>query len=301
MIVKFALAQYPISQYRTFSDWVEGTRQWVKDGAEQGAEILVFPEYGSMELVSIFEEAIQKDLVLQTTEITNWVGRFLETYEQLAVEFGVIIVAPSIPIKVADKKYNRAFVVSPNGVEGYQDKLFMTRFENEQWDIESPDKVVTVFKYKSIAFGIQICYDIEFAIGSKLLAANGADILFVPSCTETVRGATRVHVGARARAMENQLFTAVSQTIGDALWSPAVDINYGYAAVYSTPDLGLPEEGIVSIAKPQDPLWLVTTVDTSLSKTVREEGAVFNFKDLLRIDCLLDGKSIEVRSVIIEP
>ncbi len=57
------------------------------------------------------------------------------------------------------------------------------------------------------------------------MAEAGAEMLLVPSCTERVSGYHRVRTGARARALENQIAAIVSPTVGDALWSPAVDRN----------------------------------------------------------------------------
>ncbi|MCC6703139.1 MAG: hypothetical protein IT221_16530 [Fluviicola sp.] len=77
------------------------------------------------------------------------------------------------------------------------------------------------------------------------MAANSAKLILAPSCTETIRGATRVHIGARARAMEQQIYVGVAQTIGNAEWSLAVDINYGFAENYASPNKNQPEEGQV--------------------------------------------------------
>jgi len=160
------------------------------------------------------------------------------------------------------KIFNRAFVFSPKGLVGFQDKFFMTRFENEEWGIDAAEpKQLTLFEADWGSFGIQICYDVEFTLGSQLLVQAGASLILAPSCTETIRGATRVHVGARARALENQAFTIVSQTVGNAVWSPAVDINYGFAGFYTTPDKEMPEEGIISTKQPQKIGWLIETLD----------------------------------------
>ena len=120
-----------------------------------------------------------------------------------------------------------------------------------------------------------------------------------PSCTETIRGATRVHIGARARALENQIYTVVSQTVGNAAWSPAVDINYGFAAFYSTPDMDLPEEGIISSMTPQKEGWLTQSLDLLKIENVRKEGQVFNFNDFQGVNSnLLDEKIRIVRKSV---
>ena len=69
--------------------------------------------------------------------------------------------------------------------------------------------------------GIAICYDIEFPLIAHAMARAGAELILAPSCTDTIAGANRVHVGARARALENQVYVAVAPTVGQAPWSPA--------------------------------------------------------------------------------
>jgi predicted amidohydrolase len=208
----------------------------------------------------------------------------------------VVIVAPSFPVvQPSGQVFNRANVFSPQGLVGYQDKLMMTRFENEQWDVHAAPPSFALFEADWGRFGIQICYDVEFPLGSAALCAAGAEIILVPSCTETVRGSTRVHVGARARALENQCYTLVSPLVGDAPWSPAVDINYGFAAVYSSPDVGLPEEGVVSAWPAQQPGWLITDVDLEQLGTVRREGQVLNFRDNQTLVYGITGKTVDIQ------
>lgn len=294
-----AAAQYPITEHTDFKNWAAHTERWVADAINQKADLLLFPEYGSMELVSIFPDEIRKDLRQQVIEMDSLKEQFCSVFSELAKKYKVILVAPSFPVIEGNKIVNRVFVFSSAGLAGYQDKFFMTRFENEEWGIESGDKVLTLFQTSWGSFGIQICYDVEFGLGAQLLGSAGASLLLAPSCTETIRGATRVHIGARARAMENQFYTAVSQTIGNASWSPAVDINYGFAAFYSTPDKDLPEEGILSSKTPQQPGWLLQELDFSLVEKVRNDGQVFNFKDLQRTTLNLTGEQIRISKVIL--
>lgn len=283
MTVTIAAAQYPITQHATFDAWRTYTSRWVSEAAKQQAHLLLFPEYGSLELVSLLPRAIQADIRQQVQALDSLKNDLCQVFAELAARHQVIIVAPSLPVIEQGRRVNRAFVFSPKGLVGYQDKFFMTRFEDEEWGIVSAPKQLTLFEAEWGSFGIQICYDVEFALGSHWLAKAGASLIMAPSCTETIRGATRVHVGARARALENQSYTVVSQTVGEAPWSPAVDLNYGFAAMYSPPDKNLPAEGIVNTMTPQQPGWLVQSLDLSLLDTVRADGQVFNFKDHQRL------------------
>lgn len=282
MEVTIALAQYPITWHNSLEDWKNQTEKWISDACSKGARILTFPEYGSMELTSLFSKEIQDDLKLQILHLQELLPFFLETFQEFAQIYQCVIVAPSFPVKLTDKTVNRCFVFTEH-TYSYQDKHFMTRFEDESWGISSSDGTLRLFETALGKFGIQICFDIEFPIGGHLLAAAGADFILVPSCTETRKGATRVHIGARARAMEQQLYTGVAQTIGDALWSPAVDINYGYTAFYSSPDGDFDDEGILAKEEAQQAGWLIQKIDLSQNETIRTEGQVLNYKNSQRL------------------
>jgi len=279
MHIIIAAAQYPITEHASFDYWKSHVERWVADAVRQNAQLLLFPEYGAMELVSIFSEEIRNNIRQQVYELNSIKNDFCSVFADLAKKYNTIIVAPSIPVIEAGRNVNRVHVFSPKGLVGYQDKFFMTRFENEEWGIQSAVKNLTLFEASWGSFGIQICYDVEFPLGSRILSSAGASLIVAPSCTETKRGATRVHIGARARALENQIYLAVSQTVGEAQWSPAVDINYGFSALYCTPDIDFPEEGIISAREPQNEGWLIQSVDFTKIEMVRKEGQVFNFKD----------------------
>jgi predicted amidohydrolase len=292
--IKVAAIQYPIAQHKSFADWQQYVSTWIEQARALQAQVLVFPEYGSLELVSLMPPHVQADVRAQVRALEDYREAFCATYADLAVAHGLVIVAPSLPVIVEGQMLNRAYVFGPKGLAGYQDKFFMTRFEDEEWGIVSAPKVLSLFEAEWGSFGVQICYDIEFPLGSQLLCAQGADLILVPSCTETVRGSTRVHVGARARALENQAFVAVSQTVGEALWNPAVDLNHGVVAIYCPPDKGLPEEGILAMHPQQQPGIVCQSLDLELTRAVRADGQVFNHKDMQRLHAGLRDSPIEV-------
>ena len=60
--MKIAAAAYPIDWHNRWNDYVGKLRVWVRTAAEQGAELLVFPEYGALELASLAGEDNARDL-----------------------------------------------------------------------------------------------------------------------------------------------------------------------------------------------------------------------------------------------
>lgn len=295
--MKIAYSAYPISYHESLDAWKQHITLWVKKASIEKADLLVFPEYGSMELVSVFSLEIQKDLPKQLVELQTLWPEFQRLFLYLAKEFNVIIVAPSFPVRINENYVNRALVVSPNGTIAYQDKFFMTPFERFEWGISSSEKILTVFETSKGNFGIQICYDSEFSFGSSELCKAGAHIILMPSCTETIRGANRVHVGARARALENQCYTVVSQTIGEALWSPAVDVNYGFVGAYSTPDGDFPEDGIFFQSNHNQSGWFYQEFDFNRLQTVRENGGVRNFEDHAYLETKLVAENFQIKRI----
>ncbi len=283
--IKIALAQYPILQHSHFDSWKTYVEKWIQEAVASECDLLVFPEYASIELISFANEEVKKNLSLQIKYLFEMNNRYVEFFQNRARQYSVFIVAPSIPVFISekDKTVNRCYLFSKTGQMSFQDKLFMTRFENEQWSLSSSEAIQgefiqKVFETEIGNISISTGFDVEFSEPSFSAALAGADILIAPSCTETVKGYHRVHIGARARALENQFYVGVAQTIGEAPWSIAADLNTGCAALYSTPDIDFPEDGVVARGVLNKPGWLTAQVSFEKTKEARESGSVFNFK-----------------------
>lgn len=292
MNVTVAAAQYPITNHKDFNGWRSHTERWIAEAAKKGAQLLLFPEYGSMELLSFIQKDKKETVHQQIVNLESLRGDFCTVFSELAIKYQVVIVAPSFPVLVEGFPLNRAYVFSPKGLAGYQDKFFITRFEGEEWGVHSAPKSLALFEASWGSFGIQICYDVEFNIGSKMLSSAGALLILAPSCTETIRGATRVHIGARARALETQAYSVVSQTVGNAPWVPPVEINFGYTAFYSAPAQNMPEEGIIKKTIPGNEGWLIQTLDFSRIEPLRTDSRVFNFRDHQRFNAHFASEDI---------
>lgn len=296
MTVSIATAQYPVSFHADFAAWAAHTEAWVRQG---GGQLLLFPEYGSMELVSLLPPDLHTDLQGQVLAMESLRADFCTVFANLARKYACTIVAPSFPVQESGRVVNRCFVFGQHGAMAWQDKFFMTRFELEEWNVQAGEPLLSVFEADWGCFGIQICYDVEFPIGAALLSEAGAQVLLAPSCTETIRGSTRVHVGARARAMEQQFYTVVSPLIGNAPWSPAVDVNFGHSAFYSTPDKLFPEEGILLQSPALQPGWLPAQLDLSLIEKIRQDGQTLNYKSQKAIGYSLQEGVFQVKKVLV--
>jgi predicted amidohydrolase len=276
---KVAAAQYDIDFFNSWSDYTEKITAWVMKAADQGAKLLVFPEYGSMELASLFDEEIYKDLNKQLHAMQSIYADFEALHIDLAKQFDVMILACSFPVLQQDGTFrNRANLYNGQGLIDYQDKLVMTRFENEQWSIHASEQI-KVIDTELGRIAINICYDSEFPLIANQQVAAGADLILVPSCTDTEAGFHRVRIGCQARALENQCYVIQSPTFGIADWSEAVDVNTGRASVYTPVDYGFPENGILAEGSTDKAEWVYADIDLDEIARVRREGQVFNYRD----------------------
>lgn len=276
---RVAVAQYAIGRPTDFAAYAARIEDRVAEAAKAGAELLVFPEYGAMELASLFGPDVEADLARQIAAMDQIVDRVDDLHARLAAERRVHILAASLPVHASGHvlPVNRARLFAPNGRSGHQDKVIMTRFEREEWGVGGGDGL-TVFETDLGCIAVAICYDCEFPMLVRAMAEAGAELLLVPSCTDTMRGYSRVRVGAMARALENQCYAVVSPTVGKAPWLPSVDVNRGCAGVYGPPDNHFPETGIVAEGRFDEDMWLYADLDLDMVAKVRETGQVFNHR-----------------------
>jgi predicted amidohydrolase len=279
MKIKIATAQYDISFLENWQQYRSKAERWVREASEQDAKILLFPEYASMELASLFGKEVYSSLSRQLAEMQSLHDDYLDLFRGLAKQYQCIIQPGTFPVKMESGAYrNRAYLFMPDGRLDYQEKLMMTRFENEQWLIQKGEEI-RCFDTEYGKIAINICYDSEFPMLARKQVEAGANLILVPSCTDTLAGYHRVKIGCQARALENQCYVVQSALVGNAPWSEAVDVNIGASAVYTPVDRGFPDNGILAEGKLNTVQWVIAEVSLSSCGTVREQGQVFNYRD----------------------
>lgn len=276
--VTIAAAAYPLDWFNSFEDYAAKITRWVADAAGQGAQLLVFPEYGAMELASLGGAAVAADLEGALTEVARRTPQVEALHTALAAQYGVYILGASGPTYVGDRPVNRATLYGPQGVMGHQDKMIMTRFEREEWFVVPGADGLTVFDTPLGRLGVVICYDSEFPLLSRALIEAGVEILLVPSTTETEAGFYRVRVGSMARALENQCVVVHAPLVGASPWCVALEENNGRASVYGPPDRGWPANGIVAEGAYNQPGWVFATISRAQIAQTRADGIVLNMR-----------------------
>ncbi len=274
--MKVAAAAYPCSDLTSWDAYVQKITDWVSEAAGEGAQLLVFPEYGAMELATLEGRETALDLEASLHAVNKWVPQADALHSDLADRFGLHILAASAPVfdeVISARPVNRARLFAPGGAVAHQDKQIMTRFEREVWDI-APGGPLQVFDTALGKIAVLICYDSEFPLLGRAVAE--AELILVPSVTEALSGHSRVCIGAAARALENQCVSVMSSVVGTADWSESIDVSTGRGSVFGPPDRGFPENGILAQGKLNAPGWTYATVDRSAIADVRADGVVLN-------------------------
>jgi predicted amidohydrolase len=277
-LMKIATASYPLDILPDWAAYEDKLTRWVREAADEGAELLVFPEYAAMELATLVGLDVAGDLEASLFAVADRLADADALHAHLAATFGVHILAASAPATDAlpdgvTRPVNRARFFAPSGAMGVQDKQIMTRFEAEEWDVV-PGGPLQLFDTGLGKIGVLICYDSEFPLLGRALA--DADIILVPSVTEAMAGYCRVRIGAQARALENQCVTVMASVVGAAAWSPAVDISTGAGGIFGPPDIGFPDTGIIALGALNVPGWVYGDVDIATIAAVRADGVVLN-------------------------
>ena len=275
--VRIAASQSPIGEPKTFAEWQETKARWVAEGAATGAQILVFPEYGLMELAATCGTRIASDLKASLAAVADLADPVGKTFAELAKHHRVYLLAPSGPMRRGDDFINAAALFAPSGACGIAEKLIMTPFERT-WGLSGGQRG-RVFDTVLGRIGVAICYDSEFPLLVRAQAEAGADIVLIPSCTEKLSGYHRVRTAALARALESQVATVVSQTVGDALWSPAVDRNRGAAGIFVPAEHSVSDTGVLVEGVLDQPKWITADIDLASIRRLRTSGEMRNAAD----------------------
>jgi predicted amidohydrolase/GNAT superfamily N-acetyltransferase len=270
--VRVAAVQYQVRKVASFEEFAEQITYFVETAAEYRADFVVFPEFTSMQLLS---QAELKNLPPREgiARLCDLEPRYIGLMKDLASRLGLFVIAGTHPIRRQGTIFNVAPVVFPDGQVIFQPKIHITPAERRFWGIEggSELRVINTSKAK---IGVLVCYDSEFPEAARYLTDNGAEIIFVPYCTDDRQGYSRVRYCCQARAIENQVYVVTAGMVGNLPSVPAMDIHYGRAAIFTPSDFEFARDGIQAQADSNVETMLVSDLDINDLYRSRAAGSV---------------------------
>lgn len=270
--IRVACVQYQVRKVDSFEAFADQVEYFVETAQDYRADFVVFPEFFSVQLLS--QEALRN---IPSTEgiahLADLEPRFTELIIRLAREYGLYIIGGSHPIRRGTQILNACPIVFPDGTITWQPKIHISPSEVRYWGITGGNEL-HVINTPKVRIGVLICYDCEFPETARYLADQGAELIFVPYCTDDRPAYQRVRICAAARAIENQVYVATTGIIGNLPSVPVMDIHYGRAAIFTPNDFEFARDGIQAEADSNVEMLLVTDLDISDLYRSRASGSV---------------------------
>ncbi len=273
--VRVACVQHQMRKVKSFDDFARTIEYFTDIAADYGSHFVLFPELITIQLLSQMDAKTPLEGIKRLTKYTQ---RFRKLLSSLAVKYGLTVIGGSHPSREGDKLLNISYICQPDGSVFEQPKIHITPNERRWWGITGGNQLA-VIETPHAKIGVLICYDIEFPEAARHLADAGAEIIFVPFCTDNRQGYLRVRYCAHARAIENQVYVALAGNVGNLPDVQNMDINYAQAAVLTPSDFAFARDGIAAESDSNEETILVCDLDLDSLHHSRNFGTVTPRKD----------------------
>lgn len=178
---------------------------WIQIAAEQGAQVILLPEYFCIMGRSDTDKLVHKEPLGQ--------GLLQDFLSAQARRHSIWLIGGTIPLAASDNDriLNTCLVYGPDGqLQARYDKIHLFSFDNgkdcfdEAESIQAGRAVPSTFSSPCGMTGLSICYDLRFP---ELYRAMGSvNLIVVPSAFTSTTGRAHWETLLRARAIENQCY-----------------------------------------------------------------------------------------------
>lgn len=185
---------------------------WIDEAAKENVSLVCFPEVMNLIGKNVGEGGGREPVPGYATE------RLMEK----AKEHGIYIHGGSVTEEIPGERrsYNTSVLINPQGeiIAQYRklhtfDIMLSDGRPFRESDRVHPGAEIVTAKTELGTFGMSICYDVRFPELYRLLAMEGAQVIFVPSSFTLETGKDHWEPLLRARAIENGCYiVAAGQT-----------------------------------------------------------------------------------------
>ncbi len=275
VVVRLGLVQWQMRPYKNLAEVMEQAEYFVDTLSGYRADFALFPEFFNAPLMAENNHLPEATAI---RELAKYTEEIKKRFSELAISYNINIITGSMPAVIDEHLYNVGYLCRRDGsVERYE-KIHVTPDEAKVWGLQGGSHVST-FDTDCGRIGVLVCYDSEFPELSRMLAAEGMEILFVPFLTDTQNGYFRVRHCAQARAIENECYVAIAGSVGNLPKVHNMDIQFAHSMVLTPCDFAFPTNGVKAETTPNTEMILIADVDTSLLKELHRFGSVRNLKD----------------------
>ena len=274
MRARIAAVQYKLRHIADWDGFAAQVNFVLNAAADYEPHYVLLPELFTTQILSFMDN---DNIASAVRELSGFTDRYTELLRGHAMRHGYFLIGGTHPNLRDGKLINTSFLFTPSGEIHTQDKIHRTRWEKEKWNTDHGD-VLKVFQTPYGKIAILICYDIEFPELARRVAEEGAEILFVPSCTDDRQGFLRVRYCCHARAIENQVYVAMTSTVGN-LPVAGLRLHYGQASIITPSDFPFARDGIAAEGVINEEQIVVADVDLGLLDENRLKGTTIPLLD----------------------
>ena len=184
---------------------------FIQAAVQQNVTLIVFPElFSTGYAVNEYDWHLAESMH----------GETVDKLCRLCSEYGIYVAGSMIEKgETRGTVYNTAFLLGPDVLIGKYRKVHLWDGEKSRF-MKGDD--FPVFETEIGKIGLQICYDVGFPEGARILSLKGADLLLYPAAY----GEPRLYawdIATRARALENGVYVIAANRTGQ-------DRNIAFAA-----------------------------------------------------------------------
>ena len=260
---------------------------WVRDAANQGAEVISLPELYSSHYFCQSED-VDNFALAEPLYSTSFIA-----FSALAKELGVVIIVPFFEKRMAGIYHNSAYIIDTDGSEaGLYRKMHIPDDPHfyEKFYFTPGDLGFKAFPTAKGKIGTLICWDQWYPEAARLTALQGADVLFYPTAIgwhplEKEQYGENQH-GAwmnvmKGHAVANGVYVAAANRIGlEQYIEGTAGIQF-----WGSSFIAGPQGEILAQASHDKEEILIAEVDLDLQENVRQNWPFFRDR---RIDAFGD-------------
>jgi N-carbamoylputrescine amidase len=245
---------------------------WVREAAKMGAEVISLPELYSSHYFCQSED-VDNFALAEPLYSTSFIA-----FSELAKELGVVIIVPFFEKRMAGIYHNSAYIIDTDGSEaGLYRKMHIPDDPHfyEKFYFTPGDLGFKAFPTHKGKIGTLICWDQWFPEAARLMALQGAEVLFYPTAIgwhplEKEQYGENQH-GAwmnvmKGHAVANGVYVAAANRIGLEQYLP----NTSGIEFWGSSFIAGPQGEILAQASHDKEEILIAEVDLDLQENVRQ-------------------------------
>lgn len=204
------LALIQMSDSNTMESNVEKSIHYIKEAAENKADLVLFPE---VHLTKFFPQYPGQDVSKYQLSIDSpIIKRFCDTCKEYK-----IMAVPNIYLLENGKSYDASLLIDPSGkIQGIQKMVHIAQAKQfyEQDYYTPSDDGFHVFPTEFGNIGIVVCFDRHYPESIRTQALNKADLILIPTVNTKSEPSAMFEWELRVQAFHNSVFVAMCNRVG---------------------------------------------------------------------------------------